>query len=132
MINMKSGSGNSQLCAVLSYFLIGIIWYFADENLKKDSLAKFHAKQAVVLFIFSIIWSIVINMVFGMLLFGMIGFMWRIIHLLSYVPLIFTVIGIINAANDNQKPLPIISSRLHFFSVGSPSIEINTPEVNSK
>ena len=36
---------NEKLVAILAYFLVGIIWYFADENMKNSSLAKFHTKK---------------------------------------------------------------------------------------
>ena len=102
---MKSGSGNSQLCALLSYFLIGIIWYFADENMKKDSLARFHAKQAIILFIFSIAWSIILQ-ILSVLVF----FFGLIFLLLHYVPLILAIVGIIYALNGQEKELPAIGS----------------------
>ena len=35
-------TSNNKLCAALSYLLIGIIWYFADEKMKSSSFAKFH------------------------------------------------------------------------------------------
>jgi len=37
-------------CAILAYFFVGIIWFFVDEKLKKNEFAKFHAKQAMILF----------------------------------------------------------------------------------
>ena len=43
--------------AVLSYLLIGIIWYFVDEKMKKNSYVKFHVQQAIVLIIASVIYS---------------------------------------------------------------------------
>ena len=102
---MKSNSGNSQLCAVLSYFLIGIIWYFADEDMKKDGFVKFHVKQAIILFIFSVLWSIVLQILsFLVLFFGL------IFLLLHYVPLILAIVGVIYALNKQEKELPVIGS----------------------
>ena len=103
-----AGKDNSKLCSILSYLLIGIIWYFVDKDLQKDPSVKFHVKQGIILVIFSIVWSILLNILFGFFMFGLIGFMWSIIHLLSYVPLIFAVLGIISAVNGKQQELPVI------------------------
>ena len=46
---------NSKLVAILSYFLVGVIWYLVDEKVKKSPLAKFHVKQALNLMIISIV-----------------------------------------------------------------------------
>ena len=103
-----AGKDNGKLCSILSYLLIGVIWYFVDKDLQKDQSVNFHVKQGIILIIFSIVWSIIINILFGFLFFGLIGFMWFFIHLLSYVPLIFVVLGMINALNGKQQELPII------------------------
>ena len=99
---------NRKLCSILSYLLIGIIWYFVDKDMQKDSGVKFHVKQAIVLFIFSIIWSVVLETLFRIFFFGFMGFIWSILHLLSYVPMVLVIIGIINAVNGNKNPLPAI------------------------
>ena len=99
---------NSKICAILSYLLIGIIWYFVDKDMQKDDFVKFHVKQGLVLFLFSIIWNVVINILFHALLFSMLGGLWFIIHLLVYVPLILVILGIINAVNGNKNELPVI------------------------
>ena len=107
---------NEKICAALSYILIGIIWYFADEKMKKSELARYHAKQGLVLLIAAICYSIVLSILFSILIFPMIitgaglGAMGLIgiLNLLNLVPLIFVIIGIINAVNEKEKPLPII------------------------
>ena len=60
----KASVENEKVCAILSYLLIGIIWYFADEKMKKSNFAKFHVKQGIVLFIAGIIVSIVYGIPF--------------------------------------------------------------------
>ena len=102
---MKTDSGNSQLCALLSYLLVGIIWYFADDNMKKDSFVKFHVKQAIILFIFSIAWSVLLR-----ILVVLVFYLGPIFFVLNYVPLILTIIGIIYALNKQEKDLPVIGS----------------------
>lgn len=99
--------GNSKVCAILAYLLIGIIWYFVDEKMKKDSFAKFHVKQGIVLLIFAIAWSIALSILSAILMFG-IAILWPLIMLLYYVPLVFTIIGIVNAVGNKEKELPII------------------------
>ena len=107
----KGDSGNNKLCAILSYILIGVIWYFVDEKMKKDDFVKFHVKQGIILLIFCVIWSIILHILFGFFFFGFwygMSFMWGIWYLLSYVPLIFVVLGILNALGDKEKGLPVI------------------------
>ena len=99
---------DGKVCALLSYILIGVIWYFVDEKMKKNKFANFHAKQGLVLFIAWLIYSIAISVI-GQVLW----FIWTIWWLLSLVPWIFVVIGIIAAVNGEEKELPIIG---HFSS----------------
>jgi uncharacterized membrane protein len=110
----KSGSSvdEGKVCAALSYILIGIIWYFVDDDMKKNSFAKYHAKQGLVLLIAWVIYSIALGIVFGAILVPLIftgayGLV-MIINLLYYVPFIFLIIGLVNALNGKQKELPII------------------------
>lgn len=55
----ENSQENEKACAILSYLVVGIIWYLLDEKLKNNSLVKFHVKQSLVLIIFSIIINIV-------------------------------------------------------------------------
>jgi uncharacterized membrane protein len=94
-----SSEGNEKLCAILSYLIIGIIWYLADEKMKKSETVKFHVKQGLVLLIAEIIngaiWSIPI-----------LG--WIIAPIINIGLIIILIIGIINAASNQEKELPII------------------------
>ena len=113
-----------KVCAILSYLLVGIIWYFADEKMKKNSYVKFHAKQGLVLLIFSIAIWIVERILFSMFFnpfswgaWGAIGLLGTIFWIVGLAELVLVIIGIVNAANGNQKPLPIIggfASKLNF------------------
>lgn len=90
---------NEKICAILSYLLIGIIWYFADQKMKKSQFAKFHAKQGIVLFIIDIIiWVIASIPIVG----------WIAGPILWIIFVILLVVGIINAANGKENKLPII------------------------
>ena len=86
-------------CAILAYLLVGIIWYFADDSLRKNSFVNFHVKQGLVLLGISIAGNIVLTL--------SLVFAW-LIPLWGLVMLALLVIGIINVSNGDKKELPII------------------------
>lgn len=104
----SSDKNNERLCAILSYFLIGIIWYFADEKMKKSEFAKFHVKQGLILLIAWIVYDLIVGIVVWPLILLSFGLLAPILMLLYYVPLIWLILGVINAANNTEKELPII------------------------
>jgi len=93
---------NGKLVAILAYLLVGIVWFFADENLKKDENAKFHVKQALVLLIVSIGGSIVLSLI------PIIS--WILLPFFGLGTCALGIIGIINAANGHRKELPFIGA----------------------
>jgi len=94
---------NGKGCAILSYLLIGIIWYFADEKMKKNTFAQFHARQGLVLLVAWIIVAIVST------IFWLIPFVGWVIGTIVWICfLVLMLLGIINAANGNEKELPVI------------------------
>lgn len=88
-------------CSILAYLLVGIIWYFADESMKKNEFAKFHVKQGLLL----LITSIAVNIIGSIIPF--LGW-FIILPLGSVAVLVLFVIGILNAVNGEKKPLPVI------------------------
>ena len=107
---------DGKACAILSYLLVGIIWYFADDKMRKNNFAKFHAKQALVLLIVSIILSIIVSIlsaIFTPLFFlgggygliWIISLIWGIVGLIEFV---LWLIGILAAVSGKEKILPII------------------------
>lgn len=92
---------DGKVCAILSYLAIGIIWYFADETMRKNDFAKFHSKQAIGLIVFSIVIHII-----GIIV-PVIGW-WIVLPLGQLLVIVFAIIGIVNAANGSKKRLPII------------------------
>lgn len=82
--------------------LIGwFIAYFSGKE-KSDSLLRYHLKQSLGLAIVSIVFNIVL---------GIIAYLvpaLSFLGLAGYVILIFWVLGIINAANQAEKPVPVI------------------------
>ena len=86
--------------AVIAYiiFFIPLI-----TEAKDDPFVKYHVKQGLVLFIFAVIAWFVSSVI------PVIG--WFILSPLSNLAiLVFMIIGIINAANGVEKPLPFIGS----------------------
>jgi uncharacterized membrane protein len=101
----KSQIEQGKACAALSYILIGVIWYFADENMKKNNFAKYHAKQGIVLLIAWLIWAILVSVLLHLMF-----YLWFFGTLLYLVPWVFVIIGIINAINGAEKQLPVIGT----------------------
>ena len=85
--------------AVVAY-IIFFIPLLTDA--KNDPFVKYHVKQGLVLFICAVIvWFIV----------SIIPFLgWIIAPLLNIAILVLAIIGIINAVNGVEKPLPLIGS----------------------
>jgi uncharacterized membrane protein len=107
----KINNNNCKICAILAYLIIGIIWYFVDEKMKNNSLTKFHTKQMIVLLIVDLIFIIatsILRMILDIIPFigGML--MTKIWLVISIGIFVLWVIGIINAVNEVEKPLPII------------------------
>lgn len=91
-----------KICAILAWFFpIGLIWFFVDENMKKNKFAGFHVKQSLVLAIAAIIINIVgtIIPVLGWFIILPVG---------NLIVFIFFIIGLIRAINGEEKELPII------------------------
>ncbi|MBN2458447.1 DUF4870 domain-containing protein [Candidatus Woesearchaeota archaeon] len=93
---------NGKICAILAWFFpIGLIWYFVDENMKKNRFVGFHVKQSLVLAIAAII----INVVGSIIPF--LGW-FIILPIGNLVVFIFFIIGLIKAIKGEEKELPII------------------------
>lgn len=94
---------NNKTLSIVSYItLIGwLISYFSGKE-NANSLLKYHLKQSFGLLITSTIFNIAISILITIMPF---------LSLLSYVGLVFLgllIIGIINASNEAEKPLPLI------------------------
>jgi uncharacterized membrane protein len=90
---------NRRWCAALSYLLVGVIWYFLDEKMKRDDFVKFHVKQGLVLLI-----SILALQVLSTLMI-LLTFLWFVIGLFL---LIIGLIGVVYALENKEKPMPIL------------------------
>lgn len=94
---------NNKTLSIVSYItLIGwLIAYFSGKE-NANSLLKYHLKQSLGLMIVSVIFNIALTVLANIIpSLSILGF-------LGLIFLVLLIIGIINAANEVQKPLPII------------------------
>ena len=96
---------NGKAAAVLSYFLVGILWWLLDEKIKKNAFVKFHVKQALVLLIASVAvsvagWVLIFIPVVG----------WIAYAILRVGILVLWIMGIVKAAQGAKAELPLIGS----------------------
>jgi uncharacterized membrane protein len=120
---VKKDKGEIKACAILSYVLFGIIWFFVDDKMRKNKFCRFHAQQGAVFLIFYILWGIAVTIFISIFnglaalaaysgTFLALGLFGSVIALLGFVawiiPLVLLVIGMVNAANNKTKELPII------------------------
>ena len=97
---------DAKTIAWVSYITI-IGWIVAYVNhgnaLVKSPLATFHLRQSFGLMVaYFAIWIVSLMLIF------IIPFLGTVIWLLYIVVLVFWVIGLVNAINGEQKPLPVI------------------------
>ena len=109
-----------KVCSILLYvvWLAGIIWYFADEKMRKNRFANYHAKQSIVLVITAVALSIGLSILAAILMWiPFVG--WVLISLLWLafwvIMLIFVILGIMHAAKGEEKPLPVIGQFAKHF-----------------
>ena len=104
----QNDQSNTILFSILSY--IGILWLIPLLVEKNDKVVRFHVNQGIVLFIFDIIGSIAVGILSAIFVFiPVISFLGVVIaSLFGILCFVLMVIGIVNAANKSEKPLPII------------------------
>lgn len=99
----------NKVMAILAY--IGILVLVPLFAAKESKFAKYHTNQGLILFICEIVYIIAYTIVTQILL----AISWRlslflspILSLLGLVFFVLSIIGIINAAQGKEKPLPVI------------------------
>ena len=104
----QNDQSNTILFSILSY--IGILWLIPLLVEKNDKVVRFHVNQGIVLFIFDIIGSIAVGILSAIFVFiPVISFLGVVIaSLFVILCFVLMIIGIVNAANKSEKPLPII------------------------
>ncbi|QGK73484.1 DUF4870 domain-containing protein [Flavobacterium sp. SLB02] len=96
---------NNKTLSILSYItIIGwIIAYVKNKDVTpKSDLVTYHLKQGFGIFLISLITNIILSVVVSIL---------PALFFLSYVGyaiLILWIFGIINAANEQKKPIPVV------------------------
>lgn len=93
------------------YSLIGYFWilFFIPLLVKENKYCKYHANQALNLFIFSILGGMLVTLLsmgFDALSLNIVSLILKIIF--SLIVLILFVIGILNVINNKAKDLPIV------------------------
>jgi len=102
--------------AIIAYIIFFIPLITGDH--RKSDFVKYHTNQGLLLFIFSVGLGIAISIVtaifsallFGLFAWGLLAILSTILNFLWIVPTILLIIGIINAASGNEKPLPLIGN----------------------
>ena len=104
----QNDQSNTILFSILSY--IGILWLIPLLVEKNDKVVRFHVNQGIVLFIFDIIGSIAVGILSAIfVIIQVISFLGVVIaSLFGILCFVLMIIGIVNAANKSEKPLPII------------------------
>ena len=104
-----SDAQSNKVMAILAYFgPLVLIPIFAAKGSK---FARYHSNQGLVLLILCVIYSIVISILTSILM----AISWRLLSIASIISTVcglgitvLAVIGIINAAKGEMKPLPFI------------------------
>ena len=94
---------DGKVCSIVMYivFLIGLVWWLADEKMKKNKFVTYHLKQNLII----IIAAFAVSTVGGIIPF--IGW-FIILPIGSLVVFVLWVIGLINAIKGEEKPVPLI------------------------
>ena len=95
---------NNKVMAVLCY--IWILWLVPLlTDYKNDPFVKYHINQGIIFTLFSIVTSIVAW------IFGFIPVLGTIVDWARWISIVvFFILGVINAINMEEKPLPLIGT----------------------
>lgn len=114
--NNPTTSDNGKTVAIVAYItLIGWIIALVMNSSNKTSLGGFHIRQALGLIIVAICVAIIRIPLFFIPFLG-----WGVGLALSIGVLIFWILGLVSAANSEEKPLPLIGDMFQnwFASIG--------------
>ena len=105
-----AGASNDKLMGILAY--LGILVLVPILAAKDSKFARFHANQGLVLLIAYIIVSVACNVITGATVALDVPIIGLFLGIIAWVAGIFcfvlAIMGIINAANGEEKELPII------------------------
>ena len=92
--------------AVIAYILFFVPLLTGDA--KKDPFVKYHVKQGLVLFLLAVLIQVI---GWVMPFYFWYSFSW----ILSLVMIVLLILGIVNAVNGKQEPLPVIGKFADVF-----------------
>lgn len=93
---------NSKTLSIISYItVIGWIIAFFSGKEQNDPLLKYHLKQSLGLAIVSVVLNIILNIIVYIV--PSLSFL----SIAGFVVIIFWILGMINAANSAEKPIPV-------------------------
>jgi len=92
--------------AIISYIsIIGwLIAYFQYKDKEKDPFVTYHLKQSLGIAIVSIILAVALNIIAGMVP------ALAVLSIVQLVILVLWILGIVNAATEKMKPVPLVGS----------------------
>lgn len=97
---------NIKTLSVISYFsIIGWLIAYLSGKERADDFFRYHLRQALGLFVFSLLLSLILNIIIYVTGLWVIGYF-------GLLTLILMILGMINASNGVKRPLPIIG---HYF-----------------
>lgn len=92
--------------SIVAYITI-IGWVIAylqyKQRKQKNELASYHLSQGLGIFIFAVILNIILTIVISV-----VPSLGSILALVGLLPIVFLIFGVITAANEARKPVPII------------------------
>jgi len=105
---------NTKLMSILAYLLFFIPLLTGDH--KRSTFVKYHTNQGLVLFIAIVAWSVaygILVAIFSAIFiavgaWGLLAAINLLLGLVWFAPLIFCILGIVNAVRGVMKPLPLI------------------------
>ncbi len=102
-INEAIKSGEGKTIATIAYFtIVGLVIAFLMNSDKKDEFASYHIRQSLGL--------AVTGIALGMV--GMIPILGWLISIFGvFVMLYMWIMGLLNAINNNKKPVPILGTK---------------------
>lgn len=119
---VKSHQGDSTMGVIAYITVIGLIIAFISNQDKKDPFIQYHVRQSLGLFVTGLALSFVnIIPVLG----------WVISVLGMFFMIFLWVMGLINAINKNQKPVPILGEKYEeWFCITKKLLSINLVKIN--
>lgn len=106
-----STQSDGKVAAIISYFgLIGLIIAFVLNSSQKAPLATYHIRQSIgLLIVLVLVYIVAFVLAFIPGIRVIAGFLFPVVGIIG---LIFIILGVIAAANGEQKPLPIIGAEI--------------------